>query len=57
MQVQWAKMLCELIQISKTPQEYISRVFARDSDAKNAPQNGFGKVGKLGKLGKVGKGK
>eukprot|EP00435_Cladocopium_sp_Y103_P031290 s886_g7.t3 len=28
-QVQWAKMLCELIKISKTPQEYISRVFAR----------------------------
>ncbi|CAJ1383235.1 unnamed protein product [Effrenium voratum] len=28
-QVLWAKMLCELIAISQTPQEFISRVFAR----------------------------
>ncbi len=28
-QVQWAKMQIELIMISKTPQEYISRIFAR----------------------------
>ena len=28
-QVQWAKMQIELIKISKTPQEYISRTFAR----------------------------
>ncbi|CAE7358751.1 rnf217 [Symbiodinium natans] len=29
-QVLWAKMLCELIAVSNSPEEFISRVFARD---------------------------
>eukprot|EP00930_Biecheleria_cincta_P071126 TRINITY_DN58663_c0_g1_i1.p1 TRINITY_DN58663_c0_g1~~TRINITY_DN58663_c0_g1_i1.p1 ORF type:complete len:464 (-),score=22.09 TRINITY_DN58663_c0_g1_i1:23-1414(-) len=29
-QIKWAQMLCELIAISKTPREFISRIFARD---------------------------
>lgn len=29
-QIQWAQLLCELISISRSPQEFISRIFARN---------------------------